>query len=732
MVLRSIKTILLFLPLVLVAGCLTRGAPVRANTPQELFLVFVHDDNTAPPKTFQERVTSELSNRGFTVRVSSKIKPEDEWSTSLLLSNLKSEAAGKQLMIVSTNGQFFSQLEGRFRWTVRVTAISANPGESSITRMSLPAILNFGHQDSQDALNLVSASIAKRLGDIASTYANEANALEKNKSGQKPLKQTKAERQAADSIYFVMLDRFSNGDKSNDEQIDLDDPNAFHGGDLRGLINKLDYIKEMGFQHVWVSPVFKMRTKPFHGHGAFHGYWTEDINKVEPRFGSEAELIELSKELKARGMGLILDVVLNHVAYDSPLVTEKPNWFHQNGTIKDWNDAKQLTDFEVHGLPDYAHENTEVRQTLIAASHDWLSKLQPSGFRLDAVKHVPMDFWTEYNRFIKGQSDIRLLGELYDGNVKTISNAMEGTYFDSFFDFPLHFAMVDAFCRDSSLLQMASVLSLDRMYPGKAEKLVTFLDNHDLSRILSACNDEEARVHSALQFLLSSRGVPSISYGTESALRGAKEPDNRGDMRFEVHALASTIREGLSLRRQWKSLTSGSRLLLTANERLYSFVRVNNDELTLVTVNLGETSVAVPTPKALSGHQATNLRDGTVVDLGQYLAPKGVSLVGVRGDFSSLRKKLTSPHSRQLEFTVDQAGQKLDLRVVGAAPEFGAWNPNNAPKLNEGVRLPSAEAYSYKLVAMQEGKAKWQAGGNNYLFVPQGDSPMKVAVQWRE
>ncbi|MBL4635751.1 MAG: hypothetical protein JKY56_17955 [Kofleriaceae bacterium] len=727
MVLRSTQVLFLSLFSLLLASCLTRGAPVRTNTPQELFVVFVHDGDENPPAEFRERVEEELSGRGFTVRVSSKIKPEDRLGWSLQLSRLKSEAGGRQLLMIHTSSKFFSQLEGRLRWTVKVLATSAKSSEASIESFSYPAILNFGHQLGKDALNAVAGSIAKRLGDIASNYSNNTSA-----TGQAATMQSSSTAAAADSIYFVLLDRFSNGDPSNDDTIDLSDPQAFHGGDLRGLIEKLDYIKELGFRHVWISPVFKMRTEPFHGHGAFHGYWTDDLDKVEPRFGTEAELVELSEELKARGMGLILDVVLNHVAYDSPVVKEKPEWFHHKGTIEDWNDAKQLTDYEVHGLPDYAHENPEVRAKLIATSQDWLQKLAPSGFRLDAVKHVPLEFWAEYNQFLREASSVRLLGELYDGNANTLSKTLQEAGFDSLFDFPLHFAMVDVFCRDASLLQMAAVLSLDRIYPRAATQLVTFLDNHDLSRVLSACQDDEARVHSALQFLLSSRGIPSISYGTESALRGAKEPENRADMRFVDHALAETIRKGLRLRREWKSLSSGTRLVLAADKKLYSFLQVSEDELTLVTVNHGPGGQALAIPEVLRARNGHDLLGNGEVVLGDFLAPKGVSVVGLRGDFRALLETIKTPATRMVQFQPDTESATLDLRIVGAAPEFGAWDPAKAPSLAKAMSLPSSETYSYKLVAMRDGKASWQSGGNEYLFVPAGDSPMKVNVQWRE
>ena len=113
-----------------------------------------------------------------------------------------------------------------------------------------------------------------------------------------------------DSIYLVMVDRYANGNPTNDGQIDLEDPAAFHGGDLLGLTQHLDDIESLGIDTVWLTPITKMRTEPIGVHGAFHGYWVEDGRAVEPRFGRTQDIIELREALKVRGMKLLLDIVL--------------------------------------------------------------------------------------------------------------------------------------------------------------------------------------------------------------------------------------------------------------------------------------------------------------------------------------------------------------------------------------------------------------------------------------
>jgi len=278
--------------------------------------------------------------------------------------------------------------------------------------------------------------------------------------------------------------------------------------------------------------VFKMRTAKFHGFGAFHGYWVEDLGKVEPRFGTLETLRRLSDALHARKMRLVLDFVVNHVGPDAPLAREKPEWFHHHGAIKDWEDARQLTDFDVHGLPDFAQEREDVYAFLLGKAKYWIDAVRPDGFRLDAVKHVPLAFWRRFNRDVKAYAgaDFWMLGEVLDGRPSVLARYMRDGEFDALFDFPVAFALKDVFCKGAHMGRLASVLSEDRVYEDPS-KLVTLLDNHDLPRIASECADAERRAL-ALEVLFQLRGTPSFTYGTEIALEGRDEASARRDMDF--------------------------------------------------------------------------------------------------------------------------------------------------------------------------------------------------------
>ena len=249
-----------------------------------------------------------------------------------------------------------------------------------------------------------------------------------------------AEPPPPDAIYMVLVDRFRNGDERNDARIDLDNPSAFHGGDLAGVAASLDHIQELGFTHVWLSPITKMRTQPIGEHGAFHGYWLQDGRALEPRFGTEEDLQRLTAELQQRKMGLFLDMVTNHVAPDSALTKTHPEWFHHNGDIQDWSDLHQVITHDVHGLPDLAQEQDEVRQHLIAEGLYWQGLAKPAGFRLDAVRHLPPAFVRAYTQAMRAAAgaDFGVLGEIFQGNPVTMG-ADTATYgLDSSFDFPVH------------------------------------------------------------------------------------------------------------------------------------------------------------------------------------------------------------------------------------------------------------------------------------------------------
>ena len=145
-------------------------------------------------------------------------------------------------------------------------------------------------------------------------------------------------------LYFVLLDRFYDGNKQNCKNINKTDLQAFHGGDIAGLEQKLDYLEELGITGIWISPFLKNRPTAFFGQEAYHGYWPYDFFKIDERFGKEEELLSLRKSMKKKNIRLLLDMVVNHMGYDAPFVKEHKDWFNPMINIENWEEAGIYTD----------------------------------------------------------------------------------------------------------------------------------------------------------------------------------------------------------------------------------------------------------------------------------------------------------------------------------------------------------------------------------------------------
>ena len=553
-----------------------------------------------------------------------------------------------------------------------------------------------------------------------------------------------------DAIYFVLVDRFANGDPSNDGAVDPSDPQAWHGGDIRGVIESLDDIEDLGVRTVWLSPIWECRDEKFFEWGAFHGYWIEDYSRIDPRFGTEADLRELSDALHSRGMRLILDVVFNHVAMDSPLIASKPHWFHPVCDIEDWDDPTQVTDCRVHGLPDLDQANAELYQHLLATSLYWIEAVRPDGFRIDAIRHMRPEFLQRLATHVRARTGpgFQLLGEDFRGDALGLARSFRATGVSSMFDFPLHYAMQDVYCHGRPAGRLAATLSADREYddPGA---LVPFLDNHDRPRLASACPDRDS-VRQALTFLLTARGTPSITYGTESGLEGIEEPANRGDMSFEPrHPYRLLIQRLLEMRRGHPSLHSGITRVLGLEGDVLIVGRIHPDEAALVAVNRGDLPARWTVPDEL--FDDSSMVDGTTAlpwKIPELTIPPGATEFYLltpdeAGGYAELlaAHAADGPESRVIRVVVPggAATPGTHLYLVGNGPLLGNWDPASAlgPLTpDDGGRIvefsaPVGDVLELKLVASgEDGAIEWQPGENHYLLVHPGAEPAVVPLPW--
>ncbi|GHD29142.1 1,4-alpha-glucan branching enzyme [Streptomyces galbus] len=410
-----------------------------------------------------------------------------------------------------------------------------------------------------------------------------------------------------EQFYFVLPDRFADGDASNNRGgltgsrlstgYDPTDKGFYQGGDLKGLTRKLDYIKGLGTTALWMAPIFKNR--PVQGTGAnasagYHGYWITDFTQVDPHFGTNKDLETLISTAHAKGMKVYFDVITNHTAdvvdyepksYDylskgafpyltedgrpfddadyadgtrtfpavdagsfprTPQVTSRskvpawlndPTMYHNRGDSTYAGESTTYGDFS--GLDDLWTERPEVVQGMEKIYQRWVRDFGVDGFRIDTVKHVNMEFWTQWATALdayaekRGRDDFFMFGEVYSADTSITSPYVTQGRLDATLDSPFQEAARQYASQGGSARKLAAVFGDDYKYTtdkANAYEQVTFLGNHDMGRIgyfLKQDNPKATdaeilakdRLANELMFL--SRGNPVVYYGDEQGFTGA-------------------------------------------------------------------------------------------------------------------------------------------------------------------------------------------------------------------
>jgi alpha-amylase len=388
-------------------------------------------------------------------------------------------------------------------------------------------------------------------------------------------------------VYFIMVDRFNNGDKKNDYNVDPTDLKAYNGGDLQGIIKRLDYIQKMGFTAIWLTPVVDNED------GGYHGYWPKDYFKVEEHFGSMKDLQLLVKEAHKRDMKVILDFVANHTGYQHPWLNDpaKKDWYHEQQPILDGNDQAAVENGWLAGLPDLNQENPEVKKFLIDNAKWWIRQTDVDGFRLDAVEHVPKSFWNDFTKEIKSiKPNFFLIGEVFNNDPTYIAGYQE-TGMDALLNFPYQKEITDAFSKPNvSAERLYNEWKRDERFYKNPYMLGTFIDNHDLKRFTRVAKENKyyppTRLKLALAYLYTSPGIPIVYYGTEIALDGGEDPDNRRLMDFKTDEnFLNYVSKLGELRNQLPSLRRGTFEMIYDKEGMSIFKRTYNKEVTVIAIN---------------------------------------------------------------------------------------------------------------------------------------------------
>jgi len=372
-----------------------------------------------------------------------------------------------------------------------------------------------------------------------------------------------------DVIYLMMPDRFANGNPENDsipgmlEGVDRSDPNARHGGDFAGIQEHLGYIDDLGMTAIWMTPIFENDMPP--EYGAYHGYAATDMYKVDPRFGTNEQFRELVAASHDRGVNVIMDMIHNHVGDHHWWMDDPPtdDWFHDREKYGQTNyrgaaamdpyasqyDREKLVNgWFVEDMPDLNQDNDLLATYLIQNTLWWIEYSGIDGIRMDTYLYADQEYMARWTtRVLEEYPDFNIVGEswvntvpheaYWQDNFKAHPNEYDSNL-PSVTDFPMHFAIRDAFTQEfgwtKGISQLYYLLAQDHIYP-EPNKLVTFLDNHDTARFFSQVNEDKADFKIAYAFLMTTRGIPQVYYATELMQPmldvegdGAKRPDMPG------------------------------------------------------------------------------------------------------------------------------------------------------------------------------------------------------------
>ena len=470
------------------------------------------------------------------------------------------------------------------------------------------------------------------------------------------------------ALYSLMIDRFNNGNTANDWKInspEVLDKVDYQGGDIAGITAKIEdgFFEDLGVSTIWISPITQnpydawgQNVNPDTKFSGYHGYWPIFSTVVDKRFGSDEELRAMLSTAHGQELNVILDYVANHLHINSPVLQEHPDWttplYLEDGreNIALWDEQRLTTWFDKH-IPTLDLEREEICDPMTDSALHWVKNFEFDGFRHDACKHIPLNYWRMLTHKMKSAMPERVMwqiGETY-GSVELIGSYVKSGMIDSQFDFNLYHTSRDVIVDESrSMRDVVAVVEESEAAYGSHHTMGNITGNHDKPRFISLaggdmslwCPDDKAegwhrevevgdmeKGHARLKLLkaiiTTVPGVPCIYQGDEFGVPGANDPDNRDMMRFEGYddyqmAQYAATQQLLKARRASMPLMYGDYRTLYADDDVWVFVRHYMGDWALVAMNVRgesrEVEVALPSFAKCGSMQKVAYADAAEVE----------------------------------------------------------------------------------------------------------------------
>ncbi len=484
----------------------------------------------------------------------------------------------------------------------------------------------------------VNISREAKPGNMTFLFNNHDTPIEINyELKERESKFVPAEINASDAVYLVTPDRFANGDKANDmvepllEGINRDKPFGRHGGDLKGIIEHLDYIKKMGFTAIWPMPVLQNNQRRF----SYHGYSITDFYNIDLRYGGNDGYLEFVRQCHAKGLKVIQDVVFNQIGDNHWWMQDIPanNWFHtwrkftnSNFTgevIPDPNasiyDRKQmLAGWFDRMMPDMNQKNPELATYLIQHTIFWIEYAKLDGIRLDTYQYNYKEFMNIWVKRVQEEyPGFFIVGEVWLSEPSLIAYWKKGTNFHDGFsseleaitDFPIQKAIEDVYGKDKDIRNLYRIVSQDFLYNNANTNLI-FADNHDVTRLYTLVNGDMKKFKQVITLITTMRGIPQIYYGTEILMEGrhhgvlrADYPGGwEGDLRnaFTYEGRTDSENEAwnyiaklFNWRKNKSVIHDGKLIHFIPHKNVYVYFRQNDDDCVMVVINKGNEAFTV-------------------------------------------------------------------------------------------------------------------------------------------